>query len=470
MTVPISNVERKTSSLPSISEVHPGAHLPSSVAENYTHNTNGGILLSTSPLQIHGSITQEPAASTTSADETAFKRERKRKTGRTRVDNHTSESERMEQIQHQEDSLSLSVGRGPSSVSIPAPSPLLPKSDYIPRTSSPLASPLTPRSTFFSSKRQNSMPVSPSSPKPVHGRFDSSAPSPLAPSFPSPGSSFRRSWRSLSLSLASSAKSFGLKTPGILDQNQQNRHHVTEFGHEYDYNDFGDPNANNHSSLITLPPSITTSMSLLRQSPTSALKNLTREQEILRQFIVDFQSRFWFTYRKDLARIEPSFYTCDSGWGCMMRTGQSLLAQAFAQVLLGREWRAHLPQTPHTERRYSEILSWFVDDPEFPYSIHRIAKAGLALDKRIGEWFGPSTVAHAFQRLSQRHDDCPLSIMVPMDGIVRISSIVQAATRIQSQSEGPSSLMPALDAKAMAAWKPVLLLIPSRFGLDKLTD
>ncbi|KAI7816439.1 peptidase C54 [Gamsiella multidivaricata] len=124
---------------------------------------------------------------------------------------------------------------------------------------------------------------------------------------------------------------------------------------------------------------------------------LTREQEVLQRFLMDFQSRFWFTYRKDLARIEPSFYSCDSGWGCMMRTGQSLLAQGFVHILLGREWRVHLSQTLYTQRRYTEILDWFVDEPDRPYGIHRIAKAGLALDKRIGEWFGPATVAHALK-------------------------------------------------------------------------
>lgn len=56
----------------------------------------------------------------------------------------------------------------------------------------------------------------------------------------------------------------------------------------------------------------------------------------LTRFMADFQSRIWFTYRKEIARIEPSFYTSDAGWGCMMRTGQSLLAQAFVQVMLGR--------------------------------------------------------------------------------------------------------------------------------------
>lgn len=61
------------------------------------------------------------------------------------------------------------------------------------------------------------------------------------------------------------------------------------------------------------------------------------------------------------------------------------------------------------------------------------------------------------RRLSQMHENCPLSILVPMDGAVRVSSIVQAATEGQAPSEAP-------------AWKPVLLLIPARFGLDKLTD
>ncbi|ORZ26634.1 hypothetical protein BCR41DRAFT_300870 [Lobosporangium transversale] len=189
----------------------------------------------------------------------------------------------------------------------------------------------------------------------------------------------------------------------------------------------------------------------MRPAPDASFYNhLTAKQEVLRQFLMDFQSRLWFTYRKDLARIEPSFYTCDSGWGCMMRTGQSLLAQAFVQVLLGREWRAHLSQTQYGQRRYTEVLNWFVDDPDRPYSIHRIAKAGLTLDKRIGEWFGPSTVAHAFKRLSQQHEDCPLSIMVPMDGLLQVSGVNQLLLG--------------------GAWKPVLLLIPTRFGLDKLTE
>ncbi|KAF9934488.1 Cysteine protease atg4b [Linnemannia zychae] len=305
----------------------------------------------------------------------------------------------------------------------------------------------------------------------------------------SSGSTLRRSWRSLSLSLASaksalpivSSSSFSLRSPKLPSQFSESmmRREYGEFGSEEDYfnSTFNFPGA------VTLPPSMTASLALLRTSPSSATNGLTPEQAILSQFMMDFQSRLWFTYRKDLARIEPSFYSCDSGWGCMMRTGQSLLAQAFVQVLMGREWKVHHHDQPSQRRqgrRYKEIVNWFVDEPERPYSIHRIAKQGLALDKRIGEWFGPSTVANVLKRLTKSHIDCPLKVIVPMDGTVRISAVLRAASSLSStyhQAANPSttSLSPFTDPiltpshSQSQAWRPVLLLLPNRYGLDKVT-
>lgn len=285
-----------------------------------------------------------------------------------------------------------------------------------------LTSSRTSHSNGSSSRRQSSIPPSTSTPSKGRPRTatssipsvpSASSPSllpatPSANSSSSSGSALRRSWRSLSLSLASaksalplvSSSSFSLRSPKLPPQFNEAmmRRDNGEFGSEEDY--FS--NAFNVPGAVTLPPAVTASLALLRTSPSSTTSTLTPEQATLSLFMMDFQSRLWFTYRKDLARIEPSFYTCDSGWGCMMRTGQSLLAQAFVQVLMGREWRVHHHDQPQPTqrrqgRRYKEIVSWFVDEAEKPYSIHRIAKQGLALDKRIGEWFGPSTVAHALK-------------------------------------------------------------------------
>lgn len=76
-------------------------------------------------------------------------------------------------------------------------------------------------------------------------------------------------------------------------------------------------------------------------------------------FIDDFEARFWMTYRSEFDPIRRSSdpkassamslsmriktqlgdqtgFSSDSGWGCMIRSGQSLLANAIALLRLGR--------------------------------------------------------------------------------------------------------------------------------------
>lgn len=76
-------------------------------------------------------------------------------------------------------------------------------------------------------------------------------------------------------------------------------------------------------------------------------------------FLNDFDSRFWMTYRSEFKPIPRSAdpkaasamslsmrikyqlgdqggFSSDSGWGCMIRSGQSLLANAMGIISLGR--------------------------------------------------------------------------------------------------------------------------------------
>lgn len=53
-------------------------------------------------------------------------------------------------------------------------------------------------------------------------------------------------------------------------------------------------------------------------------------------FYDDFTSRLWMTYRHNYPPIRPSSHKTDIGWGCMLRSGQSLLANTLIIHFLGR--------------------------------------------------------------------------------------------------------------------------------------
>ena len=44
-----------------------------------------------------------------------------------------------------------------------------------------------------------------------------------------------------------------------------------------------------------------------------------------------------------------------------------------------------------------QILSKFLDLKDGSFSIQRIAVQGIDLGRRVGEWFGPNTIAHVLR-------------------------------------------------------------------------
>ncbi|KAG7434197.1 Cysteine protease atg4 [Fusarium oxysporum] len=187
-------------------------------------------------------------------------------------------------------------------------------------------------------------------------------------------------------------------------------------------------------------------------------------------FITDFESRIWMTYRSEFDPIprstnpqatsslslsmrlksqlgDQSPFSSDSGWGCMIRSGQSLLANTIALVRLGRDWRQG--QSLEEECR---ILKDFADDPRAPYSIHSFVRHGAsACGKYPGEWFGPSATARCIQALANSHEP---------------------SIRVYSTGDGPDVYED--DFMKIAnptgeAFHPTLVLVGTRLGLDKIT-
>ncbi|GKT39926.1 putative cytochrome b5 [Colletotrichum spaethianum] len=188
-------------------------------------------------------------------------------------------------------------------------------------------------------------------------------------------------------------------------------------------------------------------------------------------FLDDFESKFWMTYRSEFQVIAKSTdprassalslsmriksqlvdqngFSSDSGWGCMIRSGQSLLANAMAVINLGRDWRRG--QNPEEERK---LLSLFADDPRAPYSIHQFVRHGaVACGKYPGEWFGPSATARCIQALANAQAQQPLRVYSTGDGPdVYEDKFMKIAKPDGSQ------------------FHPTLILVGTRLGIDKIT-
>ncbi|EHY58296.1 Cysteine protease atg4 [Exophiala dermatitidis] len=205
-------------------------------------------------------------------------------------------------------------------------------------------------------------------------------------------------------------------------------------------------------------------------------------------FLDDFESRIWMTYRSNFTPIprsqEPSRassmsfsvrlrnlteregFTSDTGWGCMIRSGQSLLANTLMLLHLGRDWRRDHTHTPTTSdskpsssssstKREAEILSLFADSPDAPFSIHRFVQHGAsACGKHPGQWFGPSATASCIRELSTECAAAGLRVYVTPSA----SELYEDRFRsIAAASPSDPTI------------KPTLILFGIRLGLDRIT-
>ncbi|XP_044734329.1 cysteine protease ATG4B [Chrysoperla carnea] len=187
--------------------------------------------------------------------------------------------------------------------------------------------------------------------------------------------------------------------------------------------------------------------------------NATQELEIIRR---DILSKLWFTYRKGFVPIGGcDGLTSDKGWGCMLRCGQMVLAQALITLHLSKNWF----WTPETrDATYLQILSKFEDRRQAPYSIHQIAQMGKSEGKDIGQWFGPNTVAQVLKKLVKYDDWSCIEIHVALDNTIIIEDIKQLCNKTTTRSKTTSDN----ETTTNKEWKPLLLIIPLRLGLSEI--
>ncbi|KAM9313785.1 cysteine protease atg4da [Pholidichthys leucotaenia] len=265
--------------------------------------------------------------------------------------------------------------------------------------------------------------------------------------------------------------------------------------------------------------SVKSKTSFNKMSPVTVLGNsyLLNSEDEVERFRLAFVSRIWLTYRREFPQLEGSTWTTDCGWGCMLRSGQMLLAQGLLVHLMPRDWswpdaqqltdvdfEVFRPRSParaggvpipsfsssrasntpenslsgnqaskpsqkkrpesakdrQAELTHQKVVTWFGDQPPAPFGVHQLVDIGKGSGKKAGDWYGPSIVAHILRKAVARNPVVPnLAIYVAQDCTVYKEDVVRLCDSSLNQTVPDPSSHP---------WKSVIILVPVRLGGEAL--
>ena len=175
---------------------------------------------------------------------------------------------------------------------------------------------------------------------------------------------------------------------------------------------------------------------------TSVLGNtyLSEHEDAIKKHICQV---IWFSYREKFpALVKDHFsnrYTCDSGWGCMLRCGQMMLGEGIKRHL--SKWKG--PDDRISDQTFLEVISLFADsvcDPEIsPFSIQQVSnKAYEYFELKPGEWYKPSNIMVTLGKLNEQHRHKTLQkfrTCIFLDGTVFEDQILEKAFNSVTKEE-----------------------------------
>ncbi|CDO94100.1 unnamed protein product [Kluyveromyces dobzhanskii CBS 2104] len=213
------------------------------------------------------------------------------------------------------------------------------------------------------------------------------------------------------------------------------------------------------------------------------------------ELLSDVHSRVFFTYRTQFSPIrrdedgpspinftlffrdnpintlenaltDPDSFYSDIGWGCMIRTGQSLLANAIQRVKLTRKFRINSTRIDDDE---FDLISWFQDDINHPFSLHNFVETERKTSgMKPGQWFGPSATARSIKTLVAGFPSCGIDSCIISTQSADIYE--DQVTEIFTANQHANVLLLfairlGVDLINSIYWKDILKIISSRYSV-----
>ncbi|EAR87941.2 peptidase family C54 protein (macronuclear) [Tetrahymena thermophila SB210] len=178
----------------------------------------------------------------------------------------------------------------------------------------------------------------------------------------------------------------------------------------------------------------------------------------------------YFSYRSGFSHQFQNHIFSDSGWGCMLRSGQMIFANGLLR---------HLKENPQIQNQLKIqnindillfIIKFFIENKDQPFSIQQIAAVALEEFKlEMGFWYSPNRIAYSLKKLLNNFQTFSemniVSEVMYSDRPLYFSQCVTAMTGQKIDSTLPNNIL--VDAnKNYEKKQSLILLIICQIGLD----
>ncbi|KAK6462420.1 putative cysteine protease ATG4 [Scheffersomyces coipomensis] len=154
--------------------------------------------------------------------------------------------------------------------------------------------------------------------------------------------------------------------------------------------------------------------------------------------------------------MDKDNFGSDVGWGCMIRTSQSLLANSFLQTI---ETEASASNNHMEDEADKSIIDFFRDNSQSPFSLHNFIKVASASPLKVkpGQWFGPDAASVSIKQLCESLNSSP-----DIKDFPHIKVLISDSSDLYD-----TEVKEVFDDKNVSA---LLILLPVRLGIDKVNS